>query len=97
MGHSPLPRPLPSGEGDTSSPHPTSLGVSGASILAPAAYTAPFCFQKTLTVRPTLSSASSGMDWCLAMGLTAEYISEPDKQIGLMITRFSRVLHHWAP
>ena len=29
--------PTPSGEGDTPSPHPTSLGAKGASILAPSA------------------------------------------------------------
>ena len=32
-GHSSLPRPLPRGEGDTHSPHPTPLGAFGASIL----------------------------------------------------------------
>jgi len=36
-GHSPLPRPLLRGEGDTPSPHPTLLSAFGASILAPTA------------------------------------------------------------
>jgi len=37
-GHSPLPRPLPCGEGDTPSPHLTPFGAFGASTFGPLTY-----------------------------------------------------------